>query len=1495
MAYQNYHRHSKYTNIRVIDSPVSNEDYAKRAVELGQGILATTEHGYIGDMFGCYDLAKQNGLKLLIAAEAYWVKDRFEKDRTNCHIILAAKNENGRQELNEVLSTANETGFYYQPRLDIELIMKLPPDDIWCTSSCAFGWKYEDADEIFLKFANHFKHNFFFEVQYHNTEPQKVLNRKIIDLSNKHNIPIIMGCDSHFIYPEQEYERTSFLNSKNLFYEDEAGWYLDEPTEEEAYARFKKQGVLTDPQIREAIENTNVFLEVEEYTSPIFTDDIKMPTLYPGKTKEEKDKMFVDLVWSLAEEERKNIPEEKWDHYVKEITDEIDVIVATDHADYFLLDYELVKKAVGMGGVITPTGRGCFTENSLVHTRETFKSIKDVVIGDDIITKEGKFEKVKDIFSYDIDEEMISMNHIFSAGKHFPLECTKDHLILINREGRTKWSKAKDVKKGDYVCTPKIKIADESYPTVIDLNQYNIFGYKFDEKYIYEYNAGGGKAYKYSPAEVAREIGVGKSVVENFGRKNCKWEPFKRSPGKLKALFDYIPFNTREEYCDYLESKKVRKINRFLDVDTTFNEFVGLMYGDGFTNDKNLRNYPGAIGLAINTSNDKNTVNRKIFQEISDRIGIPIYENRSKTKKLTQLFINSKLFGNFIAREFFVSRKGKEKIFNEKLFNQPKENLIGLINGLTYSDGSVSHRGICFDNSSKSLINAYKLLCLMTDQGVGSLVYRPMGVDDRGYNRAENYKFRRSRDPENCPKQKERIWQDEDFYYLPITKVGVIPAKKTMVYDLSVENEPSFLINNMIVHNSGSSMYLNKLLGFTTVDRIAAPVPLIPERFMSKSRILEAKSIADLDLNTSKPEIFAQAQSELLGELHAYPMIAFGTLKEKSAWKMFARAKNVDPQIANDVSKQIDKYETAKKYAETDEDRDEIDINKYIDSKYIDVFEESKQYWGIIDNIKQHPCGYLLYMGDIRREIGLVMIKSKTTKKETLCALMDGKYVEKFKFLKNDLLKVSVIDMIDRVFKRIEQPMLTSAELIKTCESDKKVWNVYEMAATHGVNQCEQPSTAGRVAQYKPQNISELTAFVAAIRPGAKTIFKDFSNRTPFSYNIKTLDDLIQTKEFPYSFILYQETQMNILSYAGIPMDQTYEIIKSISKKRINKILKYKEAFIEGFEKKVMEGENTTPEQAMEVSHKVWQIIEDSASYIFNASHAYCVAIDSLYGAYLKSHYPLQFYEVFLNLLEEKNEKKRMTATKIEAEKAYNIFFPPMRFRQDNRKISLDAKKNQITNSIKSIKNFNKSLADFLYSMKDLEFDTFTDLLVYIEENGTLGERIKDLIIIQYFEEFGSNGKLLEIFEEVKKGKFRYGKKLKPETKEKRLMELKKIEASIADYDMGIKDQMDKERELLGYIQCTYPNVDKRNCFIIDVDTKYAPRLTLFSLGSGKTQSIKIQKAIFKHKPLVPGDIIFCEKFQHKKAVKKIDGEFVEQEEKQWWCSRYEKVNHLFL
>ena len=119
---QNLHRHTYYSNIMTQDSTTSNEDYAKRAVELGHKVLSSVEHGWQGYYFQTYELAKKYNLKCVIGAEAYWVKDRTKNDRANNHILLLAKNNNGRECLNDVLSEANLTGYYYKPRIDFPLL-----------------------------------------------------------------------------------------------------------------------------------------------------------------------------------------------------------------------------------------------------------------------------------------------------------------------------------------------------------------------------------------------------------------------------------------------------------------------------------------------------------------------------------------------------------------------------------------------------------------------------------------------------------------------------------------------------------------------------------------------------------------------------------------------------------------------------------------------------------------------------------------------------------------------------------------------------------------------------------------------------------------------------------------------------------------------------------------------------------------------------------------------------------------------------------------------------------------------------------------------------------------------------------------------------------------------------------------------------------------------------------------------------------------------------
>ena len=137
-------------------------------------------------------------------------------------------------------------------------------------------------------------------------------------------------------------------------------------------------------------------------------------------------------------------------------------------------------------------------------------------------------------------------------------------------------------------------------------------------------------------------------------------------------------------------------------------------------------------------------------------------------------------------------------------------------------------------------------------------------------------------------------------------------------------------------------------------------------------------------------------------------MIAYGTFKRKSGFKLYAKSQNLDFDIANEVSKQLENYENDLKYAEDDE-QDLIDVYDYVDEKYHHLIKESEKYTGIISDKKPHPCGHLIYQGNIKEEIGLIRIKSESTKKEVIVALIDGDIAERKKFLKNDLLKVDVV------------------------------------------------------------------------------------------------------------------------------------------------------------------------------------------------------------------------------------------------------------------------------------------------------------------------------------------------------------------------------------------------------------------------------------------------------------------------------------------------------
>ena len=293
------------------------------------------------------------------------------KDRKNCHIVLAAKTAKGMGDLNEVISEANISGYYYRPRVDMELLLRLDPKDVFVTTACIAGiwgygyemnkdtgkWKYDftEPDKLVRQLYAHFGDSFMLEVQYHPEDKQREINNHILELYRSDGIPIIAGMDSHFIYPEDKQLREMRLEANHLVYEDEGNWFMDYPSEEEVYRRFEEQGVLSPAQVREALDNTNIFLTFEDIE---FDKSRKLPTIYPELTQEERNEKYRELVTSKWEEYKKNVPEEKWPEYEAGIQYEMDVITSTNTSDYFLLDYEWIRHAKEMGGVLTKTGRG---------------------------------------------------------------------------------------------------------------------------------------------------------------------------------------------------------------------------------------------------------------------------------------------------------------------------------------------------------------------------------------------------------------------------------------------------------------------------------------------------------------------------------------------------------------------------------------------------------------------------------------------------------------------------------------------------------------------------------------------------------------------------------------------------------------------------------------------------------------------------------------------------------------------------------------------------------------------------------------------------------------------------------------------------------------------------------------------------------------------------------------------------------------------------------
>lgn len=1032
---ENYHCHKDFSNTSTPDCAESINAYADRVHEFGTKCLYSGEHGSQGNQFQVYKVAESEHLKYIHSSEVYWVKDRKEKDRANCHMIVAAKNAEGRGDINFALSMANIDGYYYKPRIDLELLFNIPKDNVIITSACVAGWNYEDAEDIWLKIHKYFGNNFFLEVQYHNTDKQKELNKKILRIAKEHNIQIICGLDSHYVKEENAVKRDQILKYKNINYPDEEGWYLDYPDTQTVIKRFEEQGVLNREEIYRAIMNTNVF--VAECEEIVLDRKFKIPSVYKGKTYKEKCKIYKDVL-NKAYAKEKEKSKEKADG----IRYEAKQVMEAGVVDYFLTSKAIVDDAIkNEGGILTTTSRG-----------------------------------------------------------------------------------------------------------------------------------------------------------------------------------------------------------------------------------------------------------------------------------------------------------------------------------------------------------------------------------------------------------------------------------------------------------SAASFITNKLLGLTTVDRFNADIPIYPERFLTKERVL-AGQMPDIDLNVATQEPFVKAARKLLGEHGCYPLMAIEKLKEKAAWQLYAGANKVKPEDANQISKYLDEYNKALKYADEDE-KDDIHVEDYIPEEYTELFKQSNEYQGITINLKVHACGHFIFDGDIRREVGLISAVSESTGKRTVCAAIEGGYLDEFGYVKEDFLIVDSVYLTYKFFHSIGMEVPTFDELRHMIDGDKKTWDIYANGITCCVNQCEKEATTNRVKKYKPQNLAELSSFIAAIRPGFASLLSTFLNREPYTTGEKKIDDLLSDTAH---FMIYQESIMKVLSFLELKMAETYGVIKNISKKKYKlhpEMLKeLQERLIEGWKAEIGNTDNF---------NNVWNVIESSGSYAFNSPHAYSMGGDSAYQAWFKAHHTKTFYEVAINHYQEKNKKDKIDALVKEAIKFWGYKLGDYEFGADNRKVTINEENKLIYPNLSSVKGFGEGVVDTLYELGQSKYKTFTDVLTALFSNSINKTIVNKLIRINYFKKYGDVNTLLEITrlydllngaKQIYKDKaeknnipfdilVKHGNETaKQFNKLDSEQIIKELISKIPYRELTLKERLDNQREIIGIVSDSDSKVSKRLYYVSELDIKKSiVNVHLFEIYSGKTREVKMWTSQYNRNPFDLGAILYIISLE-KKNKKEPTGE----------------------
>ncbi len=465
-------------------------------------------------------------------------------------------------------------------------------------------------------------------------------------------------------------------------------------------------------------------------------------------------------------------------------------------------------------------------------------------------------------------------------------------------------------------------------------------------------------------------------------------------------------------------------------------------------------------------------------------------------------------------------------------------------------------------------------------------------------------------------------------------------ARERMEYEISIIEKMGFIDYFLIVQDfiiyaksvdipvgpgrgSGAGSICAYLMGITNIDPLE--FKLLFERFLNPERV--SMPDFDIDFCSERRGEVIEYVTRKYGRNNVAQITTFSTMAAKGAVRDIARVLDLPYAKGDQIANMVSAHYSLKESLEFREDFRNL-YNMDEDTKK--VVDNAIKVEGMVRNLSTHAAG-------------VVITKEEVSSYVPLCTCADGMAtqftmveLEELGLLKMDFLGIRNLTVIKETIEKVEQNYNIKLDLSKNF-TDKEVFALISKGKTNGVFQLESRGFKQVLQQLKPDKLEDIIVALSLYRPGPMDQIPRYEknkNTGNIVYTHKALEPILKDT---YGCMVYQEQVMQIFrDLAGYSFGRADIVRRAMSKKKVAIMNKEREIFIHGLKD---ENGNYIIDGAVrrgvdeESCNKIYDEIAEFAKYAFNKSHAAAYATIAYQTAFLKVHYPAEFFAANMNSL----------------------------------------------------------------------------------------------------------------------------------------------------------------------------------------------------------------------------------------------------------------------